>query len=109
MKKFKKDLPDEFLKRWLLETNKEKFTEEQIEKDFDHFKEDLKCAQYYGMMDIPDDQLTNYAKKMLEKGEDRRRFSERKFEDKISEFVRNTVKIDQKEISLEKFNKMLEK
>jgi trigger factor len=40
--KFKKDLPEEFLKRWLLAINKDKYTEEQISKDFDHFKEDLK-------------------------------------------------------------------
>jgi trigger factor len=34
-------LPEEFLKRWLLKVN-EKTTEEQIEKEFDSFRKDLK-------------------------------------------------------------------
>ncbi|MCX6280678.1 MAG: trigger factor [Bacteroidetes bacterium] len=36
------DLPDEFLKRWLLEYNEGKFTQEQIEKDYDSFRESMK-------------------------------------------------------------------
>ena len=35
-------LPEDFLKRWLLEANEGKFTKEQIEKDFDAFKQDFK-------------------------------------------------------------------
>jgi trigger factor len=34
-------LPEDFLKRWLLKVN-EKTTEEQVEKDFDTFRQDLK-------------------------------------------------------------------
>ncbi len=36
------DLPDEFLKRWLLEYNEGKFTAEQIEKDYTSFRESMK-------------------------------------------------------------------
>jgi trigger factor len=36
------DLPDEFLRRWLLETNDGQITEEEIEKDYDKFAEDLR-------------------------------------------------------------------
>ncbi|MCX6282712.1 MAG: trigger factor [Bacteroidetes bacterium] len=36
------DLPDEFLKRWLLEYNEGKFTQEQIEKDYTSFRESMK-------------------------------------------------------------------
>jgi trigger factor len=42
IKKTNMSLPREFLKRWLFEINEGKFTKEQIEKDFDHFAEDLK-------------------------------------------------------------------
>lgn len=35
-------LPEAFLKRWLLETNQEKFTEEQIEKEFSVYADSLK-------------------------------------------------------------------
>ena len=34
-------LPEEFLKKWLLKVN-EKTTEEQVEKEFDNFRKDLK-------------------------------------------------------------------
>lgn len=36
------ELPDEFLKRWLLEYNDGKFTAEQIEKDYPSFKDSMK-------------------------------------------------------------------
>ena len=35
-------LPDEFLKRWLLEYNEGKYTPEQIEKDYSGFRESMK-------------------------------------------------------------------
>ena len=34
--------PEAFLKRWLYENNKEKFTMEQVEKDFDAFLKDFR-------------------------------------------------------------------
>lgn len=40
--KAKIELPDNFLKRWLFAINEGKFTMEQIEKDFEHFANDLK-------------------------------------------------------------------
>jgi trigger factor len=36
------DLPDEFLKRWLVEYHEGKFTGEQIEKDYPSFRESMK-------------------------------------------------------------------
>jgi len=36
------ELPDEFLKRWLLEYNESKYTQEQIEKDYPSFRESMK-------------------------------------------------------------------
>lgn len=42
VKKFKNNLPDEFLKRWLFAINEGKFTMEDIDKDWDKFTEDLK-------------------------------------------------------------------
>ncbi len=139
--KFKKDLPEEFLKRWLLAINKDKYTEEQISKDFDHFKEDLKWQliknkiikesnikvseeeilqyvkqyarmqfiQYYGITNVSEEDLNKYANELLKKDNEKKQFYERKYEDKVIEFVRNTVKIENKLVSLEKFNKLLEK
>ncbi|SDC80105.1 trigger factor [Williamwhitmania taraxaci] len=42
MEKTKVELPNNFLKRWLFAINEGKFTMEQIEKDFEHFANDLK-------------------------------------------------------------------
>jgi len=141
LKRFKKDLPEKFLKRWLLLVNKDKYTEEQIDKDFNHFTEDLKWqlikskfikennisvseeeilnyvkdyarmqfAQYYGTADIPDETLMNYANELLKKEEEKKQFYERKYDEKVIEFIKNTIKIVNKEISMDKFNKILEK
>ncbi|MBN2212829.1 MAG: trigger factor [Bacteroidales bacterium] len=139
--RFRKNLPEGFLKRWLFEANRKKYSKEQIEKDFDHFLEDLKWqlikdkigtannlkvtdeelleyakgfarmqfSQYYGVSDFPDDHLANYASELLKKDEERRKLAERKFEEKIIDFIRKTAKLDHKQISYEKFNKLLEK
>ncbi len=43
-------LPEAFLKRWLFEINKEKFTMEQIEKEFDAFLADFRWQLVYGSL-----------------------------------------------------------
>jgi trigger factor len=139
--KFKHNLPVDFLKRWLLYSNQGKVTTEQIEKDFDHFSEDLKWqlikgkatrdhelnfneeellvhvkeairqqfVQYYGIGEVPADLLEKYAKESLTREEDRNRHTESLNENKVFEFIKKTVKLDTKEITLEKFNKLFEK
>jgi trigger factor len=42
LEKVTTELPEDFIRRWLLETNQGKLTEEALEKDFDKVKEDLK-------------------------------------------------------------------
>ena len=42
LEKTKVTLPDTFLKRWMLETNKEETTEEQIEKEYSNYADTLK-------------------------------------------------------------------
>ena len=138
--KIKISLPKEFLKRWLIAINEGKFTEEQVEKEFDSFEKDLKwqlikdkiveenklevtnddinrvakeVAQMqfsqYGMHNVPDEHLEQFAKRMLEKDEDRNNVRSRAVENKVIEFVKSTVKIDEREISSDKFDKLFEK
>lgn len=140
LKKFKSELPREFLKRWLLLINEGKFTKEQINEEFDKFEEDLKWQlikdkiitdnnlqitdedmltaakdvarmqfSQYGMNNVPEEHLVEFARKMLEREEDRKNVITRVNEEKVIEFVRNTVKVDEKEVSSEKFNKLFEK
>ena len=141
LNKFGKELPEEFLRRWLFKVNKDKYTEEQISKDFEHFTEDLKWqliknkiirennikvseeeilqyvkdyarlqfAQYYGLTNVSEDDLNKYANELLKKDKEKNQFYEKKYEDKVIEFIRETVKIENKVLTLEKFNKLLEK
>lgn len=140
IKKFKKDLPKEFLIRWLQEVNEGKFSREEIEKDYDHFEEDLKWqlikdkliqesdlkvsdeevlevakeftrAQFmqYGLSNVPDEQLELYARESLKREKDRKSMYEKKYEDKVVELLKEMVKVDEKEISSEKFDKLFEK
>ncbi len=139
LKKAKLELPEEFLKRWLLETN-ENVTQEQIDEEFEQYKDefrwqlikdhfvrqqDLKVSEeelvqtamnvarsqfmQYGMGDVPDEYLKNYAQELLSKKEEARRISDRKLEEKVVAHVKNTAKIDEKEVSTEKFRKLFEK
>jgi len=141
VKKVKKDLPAEFLKRWLLKVNEGKFTKEQLEKDFDQFTGDLKwqlvksriirehdikiteeelrdfisfnyrmqLLQYYGITNVPEETLSNYVEEAMKNKSEIRRHSEKLMENKVFELIKKTVKLDEKEITLEKFNKMIEK
>ena len=139
IKKAKIDLPIDFLKRWMVETN-EQITEEQVNEDFEKYENDFRWQlikeyllkqqdikvsedealeaakgmalnQYmqYGISNVPEDYLENYAKEMMSKPEESRKFYEQKGEEKLISFIKSTVKLDEKEISSEKFRKLYEK
>lgn len=137
--KTKMTLPDAFLKRWLIATNKE-LTEESVEKDYSAMQSDLAWQliknkiieeqeikveeadildfakktvlmqfQQYGLMDFPEDQLEAYAKQMLEKEDERRKMVDRLYEEKLVSYFKETVKLDSKEISYDEFNDLFKK
>jgi len=139
IKKAKIDLPVEFLKRWMVETN-EQITEEQVAEDFDKYEDDFRWQlikehllkqqdikvseeealeaakamalnQYiqYGISNVPEEYLENYAKEMMAKPEESRKFYEQKGEEKLISYVKSIVKLDEKEVSSEKFRKLYEK
>jgi trigger factor len=138
VKKAKIDLPVEFLKRWILETN-ENMTLEQVESDFSQYEDDFRWqlikdqlykkhdisvdekevkesaievarAQYqqYGIQDIPDEYLESYANELLSKKEEARRIADRKLEEKLLNFIKNTAKLEDKDIAVDKFKKLFE-
>jgi trigger factor len=139
IKKAKIDLPVEFLKRWMVETN-DQITEEQVKDDFEKYEDDFRWQlikeallkeqdikvseeealeaakamalnQYiqYGISNVPDEYLENYAKEMMSKPEESRKFYEQKGEEKLMAYIKSTVKLDEKEVSSEKFRKLYEK
>ena len=140
LKKTRFDLPVEFLKRWLLEANKDKITGEKLEEEFPAFEENLKWQlirdklirdnelevkdeevkgftrnyalmhfRQYGMSDVPEENLNRYADDILNNEEEKKRIYEKLYEDKVFDHVRETVKVEEKKVSHEKFNKLFEK
>ncbi len=137
LEKINPEMPEAFLKRWLLAVNKE-LTEEQIDNEFEYFIQDLKWqlikdviikenelkvdpeevhdfakqmarAQYnqYGIYDVPDEQLDSFAKIILEKPEENERIYKKLFEDKVIDVVKGKVTIEEKEVSQDEFNEMV--
>jgi trigger factor len=138
MEKTDFQLPEEFLKRWLLRVN-EKSTEEQIGKEFDSFRKDLKWQlirnkiardnevkiseeelqneaekitryqfQQYGLFYATDEQIANYAKETLKKDEDAKRIADKILEEKAIILMKELVKLENKSVTIEEFNKLFE-
>lgn len=136
--KFKLELPDAFLKRWLVATNKD-ITTERLEKEYPFFQEDMQWQlikgkiikdqaievkedgllasakeyaraqfQMYGSVSIPDEYLENFAKDILEKKEERQKITEQYLENQVIAFVKETVKLDETAIDYDKFSKFFE-
>jgi trigger factor len=128
--------PDAFLKRWVLATNENLTAETleedypkmiadlkwQLIKDKLAKANDIKVeiedvnayaarvarAQFaqYGMIGMGDDVIENYVKDMLKKEDTVKGIVERVAENKVFEIVKANVKLDEKELSIEEFNKM---
>ncbi len=139
IKKAKIDLPLKFLKRWMVESNENMTAEQveaDFDKYEDDFRwqlikehllqqqdinvdaaEAMEMAkgvaqnQYmqYGIPNVPDEYLENFAKEMLSKPEEARRIYDQKAEEKLVAWVKSTVTVGDKEISSDKFRKLYEK
>jgi len=132
------ELPEDFLKRWLLKVN-EKTTEEHIEKEFDTFRHDLKWQlirnkvasmndvkiteeelqkeaenitryqfRQYGLFYATEEHVSNYAKETLKREEDAKRIADKILEEKVIELLKGMVKLENKTVSIEEFNKLFE-
>ncbi len=132
-------LPDAFLKRWLVAVNKELTAEKieedyanmqddlawQLiknklieEKELKVSEEELlefaktstlRQFQQYGLHSLPEEQLEAYAKQMLGNEDQRRKMLEDKGEEKVVAYLKETVKLDEKEVTAEEFNALFTK
>ncbi len=68
----------------------------------------MQFAQY-GMANVGDDVLTNYAQQMLQNKDEARKIYDRLFEQKVIDAVAATIKVADKTVSPEEFNKLAEK
>lgn len=104
--KFEDDLKWQLIKDNIIKDNEIKVEEQDI---LEAAKE-VTAAQFaqYGLANLPDEQLAQYAQEILKKDDERRKLYEKKFEDKVLEFVKDSIKLDTKEISVEDFQKLWE-
>jgi trigger factor len=134
----KLEYPDALLKRIMLEGNKEKgddFVEKNYEESIKQLtwhliKEQLVEAHkikiedadikatakeaarvqfaQYGMNNVPDEYLENYANEMIKNRESTDGLVDRAIDVKLTQILKGVVKLDEKEISLDEFNKLME-
>ena len=134
----KLEYPDALLKRIMLANNKDKgedFVEKNYEKSIKELtwhliKEQLVSAQnikiedadiketakeaaraqfaQYGMTNIPDEYIENYANEILKKGDSTEALVDRAVDRKLAAALKGVVKLNEKEISVEDFNKMMQ-
>ena len=62
----------------------------------------------YGMSNVPDEYLENYAQDMLKKREMVDNFVDRSIDQKLTAVLKNVVTLDKKQVSLDDFNKSMQ-
>jgi trigger factor len=130
--------PDAFLKRWVLSSNENltpETLEEDYSKmiadlkwhlikdklaksndikveatDVEEYAKKVAKAQFaqYGMIGMDDEIIANYAKDMMKKEDTLKNMIDKVAEEKVFTIVKEAVKLDNKEVSIEEFNKMFE-
>ena len=65
----------------------------------------MQFAQY-GMMEVPEEVLNNYAQEMLKKKDQSESLVIRAIEQKIAAKAKETVKLNEKTVSMDEFNQM---
>lgn len=140
LEKLNLDLPNDFLKKWILSSSKEDITMEDIEKEYDSYARSLRwqlienkiikdneikvdfeevlnhtksllANQYaqYGMMVPVDEELTANARKVLENREEAQKLFEQLYDLKVIAFLKDTVKLQENELSYDDFVKEAQK
>ena len=134
----KLEFPGALLKRVMLQNNKDKdadYVEKNFEGSIKELawhliKEQIVAAQeikiededvkrvakeairaqfaQYGMANVPDDVLENYAEEQLKKRENIDNFVDRAVDLKLIEKLKTVVKLEEKSVTLDEFNKMME-
>jgi trigger factor len=107
MPKFIEDLKWQLIKNKLIEENEIKI--EQSDLLANAKKAARMQFMQYGLSNIPEDYLESYAVDMLNKEQQRRQFADGAMNDKVMKFIKDAVKLDEKEVTREEFNQLFEK
>lgn len=139
LEKNKFDLPDEFLKKWMLTSQERPVTAEEIEKEYPNMKDSMKwqlvenktikdnkievnqdeLVEYTKQLVMrqmaqygqqpPVEELDNIAKRVLENQEEGQRIADQLFSEKLLQHYKATVKLDEKKVSFDEFLKLVQK
>ncbi len=104
--KFEQTLKWQLIQNKIITDNDLKISSEEL-LDFAKAQTKMQFEQY-GLQNVPEETLVNYAQEMLKREEDRRMLFERKYEDKVLEFVRDVAKVETKNVSGDEFDKLIE-
>lgn len=121
MKENNKDKDDEFINKnyepsikeltWSLIRNKlaEQAGIKVNDDDVKAVAREVARAQFaqYGMMNLGDEYIDNYANELLKQSQTAQQFAERAVEEKLSAAMKQVVTLNHKEVSLEDFNKLV--
>jgi trigger factor len=105
---FTEDLKWQLIKSKITRENDIKISEEEL-RAYIGFYYRMQFMQYYGISNVPEETLNNYVEESLKNNTEIRRHSEKLIENKVFDLIRKNVKLEEKEITIEKFNKLLEK
>lgn len=132
------ELPDEFLKRYLMSINKDtepskieeeyprtrgeivwQLIKEKVAKQYDvkiEKEDQMRLARIYaaqqfaqyGIGNVPDETLDRYAGELMENKDYAKEINRRAFEDKVFATIRDNVSLTEKNVTAEEFNKLFE-
>ena len=104
--KFERDMKWQLIQNKIVKDQDLKLTDEEI---LDFAKQQTRVQfEQYGLFNVPDEHILNYAQESLKRDEDRRRIIERKYEDKVLEYIREAVTIQSKDVTPEEFDKLFD-
>ena len=100
-----KELTWHLIKEQLVEANNIKIDDADVKET----AKEAARAQFaqYGMTNVPDEYLENYAADMLKKKEYVDSLVDRSIDRKLTVALKNVVKLNEKQVSFEEFNKMM--
>ncbi|MFT6745686.1 MAG: trigger factor [Glaciecola sp.] len=133
LEKLKFELPDTFMKKWLVVSSEGKLNNQTVDGDYDNYRKSIKWQIIENKLiqendlkvenaevvekakemitanfkqygqEVPADQLDMYAQNILSKEEEKRRLYDDLFYDKIIELVKEKCKVEEEEIGYEEF------
>ena len=101
---FQEDIKWQLVKEKFIKENDLRITEEEVNE----LAKQVAMAQFrqYGMNNVPEEYLDEMAKRILSSEKEKKRIEEKKVEDKVLEFVKESINLEIKEITPEEFRKL---